>query len=469
MLQDTFNRIDALKATLEDLRPLKAEDEHRLWQKLRLEWNYNSNHIEGNTLTYGETMLLLIHGQTNGGHTMREFEEMKAHDAAVAMVKQWADDPSRNLTEADVRTLNQVLLKEPFWKEAVTADGKPSQIQVIPGKYKTLPNNVRLPNGEVFLFASVEETPALMAELMGWFGASTALHPVEQAARFHHRFVAIHPFGDGNGRTARLVVNYILMRAGLMPLVIKSADKRNYLRVLQQADAGDMDPFIEYLAQREAEALELGIKAAQGESIEEPSDVDKDIELFKRSTQAKSGPKQSGSLQLQIEIFNDSLNELIHGFEEGLHSFRELFRDTVAHLTVGNDEHRKLQVPFVEVLEQCFNEFSRNLALMHRANETAQNIRGKPSPRIAGLISPIELRIDLLNYLRAGTNVFNVTARLNMTFDQFAYKLESPGTEMQPIELLYHQRISQEQSTQLINHIKKSTLQQIRIKAAAHH
>ena len=79
-LQDLFKKIDALYTQLEKLKPLKREDEERLWKKFRLEWNYNSNHIEGNTLTYGQTELLLIFEKTTGDHDMREYEEMKAHD-----------------------------------------------------------------------------------------------------------------------------------------------------------------------------------------------------------------------------------------------------------------------------------------------------------------------------------------------------------------------------------------------------
>ncbi|HQV37523.1 MAG: Fic family protein [Flavobacteriales bacterium] len=282
MLTEALDRIDSLKSELDALRPLAPEDEQRLWQKLRLEWNYNSNHIEGNTLTYGETFLLLIHGQTNGGHSMREFEEMKAHDVAVSMVRSWADDPERPLLEINLRELNKILLKDPFWKEAITPDGQPTRVQILPGEYKRQPNNVRLANGEIFRFASVEETPAKVHELMDWFAQTEDLHPVEKAAIFHHSFVAIHPFGDGNGRTARLITNYILMRAGYMPVVIKSADKSNYLRALQQADAGDLQPFTEYLAEQEEWALELGIKAGKGERIEESNDLHKRLNVLSK-------------------------------------------------------------------------------------------------------------------------------------------------------------------------------------------
>lgn len=282
MIPRSIAQLDSLKAQLDALRPLLPEQEQRLWQKLRLEWNYNSNHIEGNTLTYGETFLLLVHNKTNGGHDMWEFEEMKAHDLAVSLVKEAATDAERPFVEADIRALNRLLLKEPFWKEAITPAGQPTRVEIVPGEYKRQPNNVRLPNGEIFHFASVEETPVKMRELMEWLASSEELHPILKAAEFHHRFVLIHPFGDGNGRTARLVVNYILMRAGYMPVVIKSADKANYLRVLQLADAGDLMPLTEYMVQQEQWALELGLKAARGESLEEPSDWEKRAQVLFR-------------------------------------------------------------------------------------------------------------------------------------------------------------------------------------------
>jgi len=328
MLADTLTHLDRLRSELEALRPMRPEYEQRLWQKLRLEWNYNSNHIEGNTLTYGETLLLLIHGQANGGHSMREFEEMKAHDVAISMVRDWTADTDRELTEADVRTLNQVLLKEPFWKEAITSDGQATRLQVLPGQYKEQPNNVRLPNGEVFHFASVDETPARMEELMRWYRESRDLHPVVRAALFHHRFVIIHPFGDGNGRTARLVVNYILMRAGLMPLVIKSADKRNYLRVLQQADAGDLEPFTEYLALREIEALELGIKAAQGKDLEEEGDLKKQAEILLRRAQADKHHSEADELKWRTNAaawIGHNFDELLRLIELNILHFESFF------------------------------------------------------------------------------------------------------------------------------------------------
>src|SRR5690606_2635794 len=129
-----------LKKEWEALQPLTHEQAQRLWKKLRLEWNYHSNHIEGNTLTYGETELLLFHDQTSGNHTLREYAEMKAHDVGIAHVRTLAEDPSRLLGESDIRDLNKLILKEPFWKPTQTVGGAPTRKRIVPGDYKTSPN-----------------------------------------------------------------------------------------------------------------------------------------------------------------------------------------------------------------------------------------------------------------------------------------------------------------------------------------
>ena len=148
--------IDSLPGDLRQLardwlaaQPLPAENENLLWQRLRIEWNYNSNHIEGNTLTYGETLLLLIHGRTRGEHLLREYEEMRGHDVAIELVRALARE-DRPLVEGDLRDLNRIVLKEGFWRVAQTPDGEPTRKWIEPGCYKTQPNPVITATGELF-------------------------------------------------------------------------------------------------------------------------------------------------------------------------------------------------------------------------------------------------------------------------------------------------------------------------------
>ena len=115
-MESLIRKIDNLVETLAALKPIKAEYKSVFDQKIRLEFSYNSNHIEGNTLTYGETKLLLLFDKTTGNHDLREYEEMKAHDVAFDMIKSWATETHRNISETDIKNLNEILLIKPFWK-----------------------------------------------------------------------------------------------------------------------------------------------------------------------------------------------------------------------------------------------------------------------------------------------------------------------------------------------------------------
>lgn len=273
------------------LQPLKPEDQKRLDDKLNLEFNYNSNHIEGNTLTYGQTELLLMFGDISGDAKMRDLEEMKAHNVGLQWVKSLAQEQDYVFTERDIKYLNQIILAEDYYK-INSKTGTQYKIHV--GQYKTRPNSVITATGERFDYANPEETSAMMYDLVSWFNKeveSGELNPIELAALFHYRYIRIHPFEDGNGRIARLLVNYILLRFGYPMIIIKSDKKEEYLQVLHKCDVAvgltpsdgataalqDIQPFVEYLNKEVAWSLELAIKAAQGKSIKEDQDWKKKL------------------------------------------------------------------------------------------------------------------------------------------------------------------------------------------------
>ena len=322
---DIFDYIDQLSDTYHSLLPMSPENQRRWDKKVRLEFNYNSNHIEGNTLTYGETELLLLFDETHGSRPMRDYEEMKAHDVAFQKIKEWATDTETPLTEQDIKNLNQIILVQPFWKNAITPDGQPTRRQITVGNYKTQPNSVRLPNGELFEYTAPQEVPIQMRELMEWYrDEQTALHPVTLAAMFHYKFVCIHPFDDGNGRVSRLLMNYVLLAHKLPPVVIKSSDKQNYLHALHLADIGQYEAFIRYIAEQVVSSLEMAIKAAKGESIEEPDDLDKEIALVARQQQHQETYKTP---QQVLNVFHWAQQKLIVPCEAVLQKFDKLFQE----------------------------------------------------------------------------------------------------------------------------------------------
>jgi len=221
-----------------DAQPLSPENEERLKRKFMLDFNYNSNHIEGNTLTYGQTEVLLLLGEVIGSAKMRDLEEMKAHNICLNMIKQEADT-DEPLTEMFIRQVHQVMLREDYKVYRKLPGGETTSYTVHAGRYKTRPNSVITPTGERFEYASPEETPALMADLVAWYNDAVekgVLTPIQLAALFHYRYIRIHPFEDGNGRIARLMVNFILRRHKWPMMVIRSKNKKAYLNALALAD-----------------------------------------------------------------------------------------------------------------------------------------------------------------------------------------------------------------------------------------
>lgn len=234
-----MNKIETLFKEWQSLQPVKEEYQQRLDQRFMLEFNYNSNHIEGNTLTYGQTELLLLFGRVVGEAKMKDLEEMKAHNVCLKMTIAEAGEKDRPLTESFIRILHQTMLREDYTVYRQLPGGVNTSYVVHAGCYKTRPNSVITPTGERFEYASPEETPALMTDLIQWYNQAEAdgkLTPVELAAMFHYRYIRIHPFEDGNGRIARLLMNYILLRHGYPMIVIRSKNKKAYLEALGKAD-----------------------------------------------------------------------------------------------------------------------------------------------------------------------------------------------------------------------------------------
>ncbi len=265
-----IEQIDACKAEIDGLRPLDREQEQRLMQKFRLDWNYHSNAIEGNTLTYGETRAFLLYGVTAQGKPFRDYLDIKGHRDALEYLEQFVQQ-QHLLTEADLRQLHKVLLVESYEMPAITAEGLPTKRRVEIGRYKSASNSVRTSTGEIHYYASPTETPALMGDLMHWYRNAWEqheLHPLLLAATFHLRFVAIHPFDDGNGRMARLLMNLILMQAGYVPVIININSKGEYLLALEKADVGEIEDFIKLIGENLLRSLQLFLRAAKGQALD---------------------------------------------------------------------------------------------------------------------------------------------------------------------------------------------------------
>lgn len=409
-LLKVIKNIEEQSALLEKLLPMQEEFQHKLNKKFRMEFNYNSNHIEGNTLTYGETELLLIFDRTTGNHSHREYEEMKAHDIAFTLIENWANDKERPLTESDIRDLHKSLLIRPYWNNAITQDGQHTQREIQVGDYKKHPNTVILPNGEKFEFASVTDTPILMGELINWYReeeAKDVFPPFAIAALFHYKFVRIHPFDDGNGRIARLLMNYILLKHNLPPVVVKSSDKSNYLTALNKADTGDLDSFIYYIAKQLEWSLDLSIKAAHGESIEESDDVDKEISIWKKQVSSSSVETLRRNDGLIYQLYTHGIRELFIKLEEKLRQFYDLFNKSEYFAFLNQSGNSGIEWLDFEINKLTINKVSSfSLATNEIYNDTYNNIL---------------FRINLEEYKFDKINTFSARYELQFVFHLYKY------------------------------------------------
>ena len=226
-------------AAWQELQPLSEKDKDRLSRRFTVDFNYNSNHIEGNTLTYGQTEVLLLFGKVIGEASVRDVQEMTASNVGLRMMTEEARLKEAPLTQNFIRTLHQTLLREDYTVYRNLPSGVLTSYVIHAGEYKTRPNSVITRYGDRFEYASPEETPSLMADLVDWYNKAEKegkLSPVELAALFHYRYIRIHPFEDGNGRIARLMVNFILTRHDYPMIVVRSRKKSEYLEALHQAD-----------------------------------------------------------------------------------------------------------------------------------------------------------------------------------------------------------------------------------------
>ena len=239
-------RITDLKTRLDGLRPLASAALQRLREQIIVEWTYNSNAIEGSTLSLRETQLILEHGLTIGGKSLREHFEVINHRDAIDYVEHLANqhDP---ITAHHIRQIHQLVLTKIDDANA----GQYRQVSVrIAGASHTPPESW--------------EVARLTTEWVdGLNTAENALHPIVFAAMAHHRFVAIHPFIDGNGRTGRLIMNLLLMRAGYPPTVILKINRKQYYRVLAQADGGNPKPLVNFVGRAVERSLQLYVSATQ--------------------------------------------------------------------------------------------------------------------------------------------------------------------------------------------------------------
>lgn len=251
MDQRIYQRIFEKKRKLDKKRPLPKAVLGRIREEFGVELTYNSNAIEGNTLTLTETRMVLEEGITIKGKPLKYHLEARNHKEAIDVLENVVNKRIK-ITESLINSIHAIILKD-IEKEYA-------------GKYRK--EQVRI-LGADFIPPNYLKIPDLMGELIRWIPRNPEkLNVVEMATKAHYRLAWIHPYIDGNGRVARLLMNVILMKEGYPPAIILNNDRKKYLASLKIAGRGNFNPFYLLVAQAVERSLDLYLMAAGIESGE---------------------------------------------------------------------------------------------------------------------------------------------------------------------------------------------------------
>ncbi len=244
-----YEKLTQKMRELDGFRPLPPALVRNLNDWFRVELTYTSNAIEGNTLTRRETAVVIEQGLTVGGKTLREHLEATNHAQALDFIHDLVKKKPSQLAAKDLLDIHEMILK------GIDDDNA--------GHYRSIP--VRI-SGSTVVLPNPRKVPDLMDDFQAWLTGKHDLHPVAFAGEAHYRLVSIHPFVDGNGRTARLLMNLLLMMAGYPPAIIRKRDRLAYIGALEQAQLGGSKADYEKIIAKAADrSLDIYLKAAQGE------------------------------------------------------------------------------------------------------------------------------------------------------------------------------------------------------------
>ncbi len=309
-----YKKLTEKKKILDKHRPFDAALVKNLEEWFRIELTYTSNAIEGNTLSRAETALVVEKGLTIGGKSIIEHLEATNHAAALDFVKEQIKRKTFDLREKDILKIHEIILDRIDKENA--------------GIYRRVP--VRI-SGSAVVLPNPRKVQTLMDEFFSWLENEKKMHAVELAAEAHYRFVTIHPFIDGNGRTARLLMNMILMMKGFPPAIIRKNDRLAYIKSLEKpqlvnGEGDSKNDYFKLIAAAVDRSLNIYLKAIDGE-VEKPESEKllKIGELAKATNQTvptirhwtKEGLLQVAEItESGYQMYSDEMIEIVKKIQE---------------------------------------------------------------------------------------------------------------------------------------------------------
>lgn len=396
-MDNKLNQIETLRRQIEAHGKLPDDVLRRIEYRFRLECNYYSNRQEGGTLTRQETRSVMTGIITIKGKDIRDVYEMQGHDKEMLEVMRIGRG-ELNISEKRIKDIHRaIIVEEDPEKQKLVGDWKRDYNEIINWK------------GEKYGFTPPDEVPEAMHSLLNWLNgelekvkrsSKNVIHPAVLAFEFQHRFLSIHPFYDGNGRTARLLSNLVLVANGYPPFYITDEEKDTYNRYLAdiQGYGGDPDLFIEFMLGLLERSLQLTLDVIEGRDVEEEDDWEKKLRLLKTNLSADLDVKTERNVKSVKAILTDSILPLSQSLFTNLKEFDDLFaRKKVMFWRDNKGQEIKWPLQVLQGFERI--EYT------------------PPVPK------ELKITYQLEGFKKAGTNTFSASISLHWLLEDFKYTL----------------------------------------------
>ncbi len=399
----TQSQLIQLKQQLDALLPIAASQAQTINQKLWIEWCYAVNYKTAKSLTHGETKMLILHDITAQGKSLQHHFDVKNFFRAVNKLAEYAHD---------ARFFDVLFIKE-------------MHLIACQNEEKISP-----------------EAENALSELVLWYKdalITETTDTVDLAITVHQRFLNVSPFSQGNYRVAQLLLNFLLMREGYPPLIVRPQDREAYTYALQEAEKDNKNYLYLLLQQRLCDSLKLNIKGAQGFSVERVTNVDEEVNLFKQMLDQKT-PSTITRVTADIaeQHITASISPLVRLFIDKIKPFDEMYAE------------RKIE------MRLQFGDFV-STHYLNSAKEFEKIILEHIEDGVGSIM--IEYRLVVFKHNKK--QVVNHNTTLFVIFQRFDYQVYSPGIEP-AFAKRYYETLSEPEMSEITTNIAKKLLESVK-------
>lgn len=449
---DIKTKIDTIKDKIIQNGKLTKEQLNKINNKFRLEWNFNSNSMEGNTLTMEETRSVMVGNLDVRQKPIKDVLEMKGHDEVISNILKIGKGEMR-LSEKRIKDIHLGIMHEE----------NPDDKNKI-GKWKQIPNEIINPKGEKYQFVNPELVQDRIHDLLNRTNAAIDLiqsnkknapHPIDVALEFHLEYLEIHPFYDGNGRTARILTNLILIALGYTPFWITKSERTIYYNYISdiQGYGGKKEAFYGYVSNLILRSEQLVLDVIDGKEIAEDDDLDKEIALLKRNLVNKKDEVVPKSNEVIEELYNNSFRKLFDQLIEKTKKFDDMFIEKKYRSSAENNKSFNIGIKY-------FDDFFKQI---YAAPKDANDIYGEDAkPK---RIDDLRLEISFEGFKHNSTNAFSQYTSLYIIFQQYYYVINDSNNYRDDeyfLKKLYSESLTDEEIKAIVNKLTKKLLEDIK-------